>query len=505
MRLPTPTLLAAAAALACAACEEETLDLVPADRVDIELFYTEPVDAEAGLLGVYSSVLRQWQPTLFINLGLSGHELYDANRGLANRPVGYRPALRVDNDGGTASLWRDGYAALTQANLAIARIPGISPGLYRGSDRQRESVAEAKFLRAYVYYHLVQLYGDVPLILDFPTTSNPVPNRVTRTPAAEVWAQIRADLADAIADLPLDHDDIRAFTFDEADGPLSNTKGRATKNAARLLMARVHLRFGEWAEAARLADDVIASGAQSLVGDWTRIFDNRNEPSQLTEEAIWEVPAFRLEFDGTGGYFFNVETPSRLSGTPDNALAAFDEPGADLRAGWSLIPSSAPERLTAAKYYHRGGGWGNPQRFNFVIFRLAEAYLIRAEARNELAYPDPDALADVNVLRARTAGVVNDSVYVGVAPVTFDDLDSQADMREFIRAERFRELMYEGVHFLDLLRYDSYDGGERALEATFLDDPGVEGADPGKLLLPLPSRDLRVNPNLTQNPPYRRG
>ncbi len=487
------------------ACEEEILEISPNDRVDLEVLYSSPGDAEAGLLGVYENVLRSWSQSLMRDLSLSAYELYDASRGLDNRPVNYRPALRVDNDGGSSALWIGGYAAIAQANLAIEKIPEINPALFGGSPRQRETVAEAKFLRAWLYYHLVQLYGDVPLVLAFPTTSEPVANQVTRTPSAEVWAQIRADLTDATEDLPLNHLTIRTFTFDEEQGPLNNTKGRATKNAARLLLARVHLRFAEWQQAADVAGEVIASGEQRLVEDWTLNFDNRPEGSQRSAESIWESIAYRLEFDNTGGYFFTVETSGRASGTPDNAYAVFDAPADDVRAGWSLIPSTDPRRFTAAKFYNRGGGYQAPDKFNFVFFRLAEAYLTRAEALNELGYPNAEALALINALRARAAGNIGTTVYAGIPPATFATLDTQEKFRQFIRDERFRELMFEGTRFYDLRRYDSYDGGDRALRATFLDDPTVPGADPGKILLPIPARDLRVNPNLTQNPPYSRG
>ena len=147
-------------------CEEEILDKVPEDRVDLEILFQTPADAEAGLIGVYQSIFRQMAQDLMFNLSLSGRELYDAQRGLANRPVSFRPALRIDNDGGVSAIWRVAYEAIARANLVNERVLEIPDALFAESsapnkNRKNEIIAEALFLRAFCYYHLVLNWGDV--------------------------------------------------------------------------------------------------------------------------------------------------------------------------------------------------------------------------------------------------------------------------------------------------------------------------------------------------------
>ena len=492
-------------------CEEEILDKDPEDRVDLETLFETPADAEAGLIGVYQPVFRQMVQDIMFNLSLSGRELYDAQRGLANRPVSFRPALRVDNDGGVGGLWRVAYEAISRANLVNERVREIPDVLFVESsspnkNRKNEIIAEALFLRAFCYYHLVLNWGDVPLVLEFPKTSDAGANDVERTASTEVWAQIVSDLEFAEANLPWDHEEIKLFEDGDLLGPLVNSKGRATKGAAKMMLAKIYLKDQQWQQAADKANEVVQSGQFELVDDWTSIFHNQPIGSQNSDESIWEVQAERPGFNNTGGYFFRVESPGRTSATFD-AYSMFEggflDPR-DVRQGFSMFPrESDPENfITQLKYYNRGGGFGTDDPFNFVLLRLADAYLIRAEALNELNYGGQESLDIINRIRSRAAGSFSGVDYAGIADFDYNLFPDQASFREAIRAERWRELMFEGHQWYDLLRYDSYDGGNRAVTAVYLDDPGEPGADPNKTLLPIPDREVRVNKKLVQNPGY---
>ena len=201
------------------------MDKVPEDRVDLETLFETPADAEAGLIGVYQPILRQMIQDLMFNMSLSARELYDAQRGLANRPVSFRPALRIDNDGGVGSLWRVAYQAISRANLVNERVVEIPDVLFTESEspnknRKIEIIAEALFLRAFCYYHLVLNWGDVPLVLAFPQTSDAGANDVERTPVDQIWTQIVSDFEFAEANLPWNHNDIKVFEEGDLEGPL---------------------------------------------------------------------------------------------------------------------------------------------------------------------------------------------------------------------------------------------------------------------------------------------
>lgn len=498
-----------AALLFCLSACEDILDITPQDRVDLSEFYETPSDAESGLIGVYYPLLRNMIPNLVFNNNLSAGELYDAQRGLANRPVGYRPALRIDNDGGTAGDWRTAYTTIARANLLLERIDDIPETLFESgteasNSRKEEIIGETRFLRAYTYFQLFMLWGEVPLVTDFPTTSEPLANTLPRSSGQDIMNLINEDLLYAEANLPWNHENLREFGDDEPQAATLNSKGRATKGAAKMLLAKIHLMNQEWQQAADKAGEVINNGEFVLADRWTDIFYNVN--GQNSSESIWETETFREEFNNTGGYFFRVETPSRTSATP-RAYRLFGSEindSTDVRRGFSMSPSTTdPANVIASiKYYNRGGGYSAEDPFNFVLFRLSEAFLIRAEALNELQYGNPESLEYINLLRARAAQEFDGTVYSGIPPVDYAQYPDQASFRQLIRDERWRELMFEGHQWYDLLRYDSYDGGQRALRSVYLDDPSIPGADPGKILFPIPDREMRVNDALVQNAGY---
>ncbi len=488
---------------------EEILDIEPEDRVDLDVLYETPTDAEAGLVGIYFESFRQFLPDMIFNANLSSNDFYDAQRGAANRPVNFRPALRIDNDGGVSTDWRLAYSAIQRANLlieSVSEIPEIqfSEGSTGGVSRRTEIIAEARFMRAWLYYILTMNWGNVPLVTGFPTTSDPGANNVEASSRDEVMVQVNEDLLFAEENLPWNHNNIRDFPVDEEQvGPVLNSKGRPTKGAAKMMLAKIHLMQQEWQQAIDKVDDVINSGEFSMVENWTDIFHNTG--GQNTTESIWEVQSEQGEFNNTGGYFFRTESSSRASGRFSSySLFEGDEADPrDVRQGFSFRPSTNDpvNFITVLKYYNRGGGFGTSDPFNFVLLRLAEAYLIKAEALNEIAYGNQESLDLINAIRTRATGEFDGVVYTGIDSARFEDLTDQQQFRDFVREERARELMYEGHQWYDLLRYDSYDGGTRAVQATSL-DLSEEGADPRKILLPIPDREIRVNTSLSQNGGY---
>jgi hypothetical protein len=170
----------------------------------------------------------------------------------------------------------------------------------------------------------------------------------------------------------------------------------------------------------------------------------------------------------------------------------------DVRKVYSMFQrEDNPEEIYAIKYQNAFPWWDPKDPFNFIIARLTECYLIKAEASNELRFPSQEAVDLINQVRARArdddyqTGAVE-----GIAPLRLADFNSQAALRQAIRDERRRELMFEGLRWFDLLRYDSYDNGNRALRA-------VGTTNRNKLLFPIPLREMNLPGNrLEQNPGY---
>jgi starch-binding outer membrane protein, SusD/RagB family len=162
------------------------------------------------------------------------------------------------------NVWNGMYRGINNANTVIARadnIEGLSASL------RDIRVAEARFLRAHYYYLLVMHYGPVHLTLE---ETIGVETEANRTSEEEIFAVILDDLEFAAATLPVTQDDW----------------GRATREAARHMLAKVHLVLGNWEEAADYARAVINSGTHALLDDFADIWDHNNEQHA---EVIWAV------------------------------------------------------------------------------------------------------------------------------------------------------------------------------------------------------------------------
>ncbi len=509
----------------------KVLDQVPNDRIDLENYFKDRTDAEAALVGAYDIVFRNLVPTFTINSMLSGREIQNIGN-IPGRQVQFRPVLRVDNDGGTGTLWNQCYQALSRINLLLERVPEIPEGLFAQqgvpptTNRKNEILGEALFLRAWVYWQMALNWGDVPLILDYPTSAQPGDNLVSRTPVAQVYEQVDKDLQDAANFLPVNHRFIQANQSAVAIRIAS--KGRATKGMALLMQARRALELKQWQLAADKANEIINLGEFSLNPLFTQTFNNTPAGGQNTTESILETQSVRDGFNNTGGIFsWEFYTNGRTEVTPQwytNYSGTYLDP-LDVRQLFSVNISyntnNSLRGFTLFKYYNRDGAYNSADPWNYVLGRLGEVFLIRAEALNEIGFPNSEALTRINSLRARARetsytitvrrqGMADTTVFAkGIPPVSFTPgqpntifVANQGDFRDFIRDERWRELAFEGLQWYDLRRYNIPSGKYSAIEAVYLNDPAIPGTDAGKILWPIPNGQIIVNPNLTQNPGY---
>jgi starch-binding outer membrane protein, SusD/RagB family len=509
---------------------EKVLDQSPEDRIDLENFYKTREDAEAALIGCYNIVFNDVVPGFHLANVLSAREMEHIGD-IKLRQVQYRPNLTTATDGGTGGIWNNSYRSLARINLLLDKLPDIpqpyfvEAGVPQTRDRKAEIEGEAKFLRAWLYYNMVQNWGDVPLIITYPKTASPSANYVARTPAAEVWTQINRDLADAEAKLPLNHNFIRPNT--NASTARIQSKGRATRGMAKLMQARIALRNKEWQVAATKCDEIMKLGQYTLNPSFTQTFVNIPAGSQNAPESILETQAVNQGFVNTGGIFgWEFHTTGRTQLTTQvasiyqgNYLDPFD-----VRYLFSFNvqynTNNSLKGSTLLKYYNRDNAFASADPFNYVLGRLGEVHIIRAEALNELSYPNNEALTLINGIRARAkdanypfttrrVGKPDTIVYAkGIPNVSFTAgttvlaATTQADFRKIIREEYWRELAFEGQQWYNLLRWDAQDGTKEALKAVYLNDLSISGAAEGKILWPIPDAELRINPQLKQNSGY---
>ncbi len=353
------------------------------------------------------------------------------------------------------NLWSAPYTNLYQVNAILEGVTGngkLSAGF------RNQVAGEMKVLRALYYFNLVNLFGGVPLVT---TTDYTKTTRIPRSSADSVYGQIITDLTDARQLLKA--------------GYAGNGKHRPNLYAAETLLSRVYLYRGQWQQAYDNADAVIGSGDYNLVADPGQVF------LEGSAEAIWQLPANSQNFVTSEAVNF-VPYPGSIPGYPVSSflLDAF-ETGDSRRQAW-LGASTVGTDVYYYPYKYKNVQPTAPTTEDYMIFRLAELYLIRAEAAAHLGRGS-DALADINTVRARA----------GLGGSTADP-SSQTALLNAVMHERQVELFCEWGHRW----YDLRRTGE-AVTVLGAERTGFQAKD---TLYPLPQSQLQLDNLLKQNPGY---
>ena len=322
-------------------------------------------------------------------------------------------------------------------------------------------IAEAKFLRAYYYFHLVNVYGNIPLRLTPALNVNDLSFPLSTV--SVVYAQIEQDLSDASASLPITY-------------PSTET-GRATKGAALGLLSKVYLFQEKWQLALTTANDLDGLG-YSL----STIYRNNFEvATENNIESIFEIQhvAGQIPASGTylnqyvspnvlNGYFFNAPTGNFVNEFEKTATEIVDPrldytvgragnkwvDGQDFMSEWSPATGYLDKKQAQPVDIDPIGDGG----LNYVFMRYAEILLIKAEALNELNRGS-EATAPLNTIRKRAReSYLYDINLVGFGTVPANLLPdvtytNQSSMRDAIRHERRVELGLEFHRFYDVIRY----------------------------------------------------
>jgi hypothetical protein len=363
--------------------------------------------------------------------------------------------MQADNAEVTA-LWTAIYSSVNRANLLIGVVPTVTsiPEATRA-----DIMGQAYFIRALGFHNLVKYWGPVPIPTKV-TTGPDESKAYVRTPVNDVYTQVLRDL-----------DSAQTLTRNT-----TNTR-YATPLAARALRARVlFYRAGlpgngnsqaDYQAALDAANSVLA-GRDTLVVPYADLF---SAAGSNTSEDIFRVAFNATETNGLSNYYLSV---GRAEVAPSAGLDA-SYPAGDIRKAVSVRPSGVTARpLNGTKWSAR------PGTEHIHVIRLAEVVLIKAEALARLNRL-PEAVAQYNKVRVRA----------GLAPHTLgNQVITQADVINQIELERRLELALEGDRWPDLIRL-----GKVVQVKGFQDRPG-------QALFPIPLRDIRVSPQLTQNAGY---
>ncbi|SNZ01662.1 RagB/SusD family nutrient uptake outer membrane protein [Flagellimonas pacifica] len=471
MNLNKYTFLIVVAFLGLFSCEDE-LDIVPITEKASNSFYSNEQELESAIAGVYAQLQDRGLYGLdLIGVGeISGEDSFEEIAANDGGRFGQLDdfSTNAGNDL-VGKIWEESYKGIQRANTVLNRITDIE---YETSVLKTTRIGEMKFIRALLYFNLVRLYGDVPLVTS--ETESPFDFfGQGRTSSAEVYTQIETDLNDAIQDLPSD-----------------KTAGRPAKGAAQALLGDVLLTQGNFSGALTSFEAVVSSNTYSLMPSTSEIFGVANEGNSETLFEIQYASGFLVDGKKEGSLAGSQFRPSGTTASakghnlPTQAFIDSFEAGDTRLDDYVDVDPVANPFYFSTKYEISPTG-ADDGGSDHLIIRYADVVLKYAESLNE-NNQTADAITQLNTVRARA----------GLGATT---ASSQTEVRAAIRLERRFELMGEGHRWFDLKRY----GTAVSVMNAFFNSAGSNVTiDENKLVLPIPQSQLDTDSSITQNPGY---
>ena len=439
--------------LGLASCKKFVEVPSPINQLDITNVFTDDKTATAAVIGIYSDMEFSAPISMYLTLlsGLSTDELtYTAgDKGFSD----FASNTYMPNNPYAASVWGI-YSNIYEANSCIQGIQ-TSTGLLPGTKNQL--LGEARFSRAFCYFYLVNFFGDVPLAL---TTDYRINDTLHRAPSSQVYQQIITDL-------------VAAQSLLSSDYP-TDQRVRPNKWTATALLSRVYLYTHRWVEAEAQASSIVNSGLYSLSALESVFLNTSNE-------TIWQLMPVNPTFNTQEGVIFIPGLISQIPTYPlsDDFINAF-EPGDNRMPTWTGNTVLGSQTFYYPRKYQIATGGTVSE--DHIMFRLAEQYLIRAEARVRQVNI-AGAIEDIDTIRSRAGlGALSASLS--------SDQVSDAILQER-RIELFAEL---GHRWLDLKRTNQVDSIIGALKPSTW--------KPTAALWPVPQNQRSADPFLTQNIGY---
>jgi len=456
------------------------LSLSPEYQINEINYYQSENDYETAVVGIYS--LLQGLHNLTI---MYPAELLTDNTEINSYTWGsvvaeYDEAEVTSANSIINSIWTSCFTAIAYSNNILSRIDDIEM-----SDTKRNQFeGEALFIRAYCYFYLVRLYGEVPIVeVAFRSPDEISSFDMTRQPVSEIYTLIQDDLISAASLLQ----------------GIELSKGRASEGAAKTLLGKVYLTEEDYTSAATTLKEVIDMKTYSLVDDYGSMFDGSNEES---DESIFEIEYLSGDL-GEGNSFSSSYTPglfnmaifpNNMNGNgymcPTQDLYDSYEEG-DKRKTASVIDSvlltdgTYEYTLCGLKFVDFTTGTSGDGGINYTALRYADVLLMYAEALNENNQTS-EALSYINEVRERA---------------DLDDLSglSKEEFALAMEKERRIEFFHEGHRWFDLLRTGR---AKTVLNAYFESTGSSYTLEDYELLMPIPDDELEISPELEQNEGY---
>ena len=470
-------------------CANDFIDVPTTENIaesDLLTIYNNDEGAKSFVTAIYSNSLN-WNASSFSWNGLTSITSDDADKGSDPGDSGTdkdkADALTLDATSlSVQDVFEANYQGISKANIALLYLPKLDKA---NAALKTRLTAEAKFLRALMYFNLVRSYGGVPIVdrVPVPSSQEDTDMTLTRKTKEEVYGFIQTDLLAAIEGLP------------EKSAYAISDLGRASKGAARALLAKVYLYQKNWQG---VKDQTALITGYNLVPNYATIWREVGEDSV---ESIFEIrgyggnPSQGVEgymvsqgARGTSGWGWGFNTPSaNLANSYEAGDVRRDATivfaGETMWDGRIVSPLVSNPRYNEKAYVSNtkeafNGDWETTK--NIRVLRYAEVLLVQAEAANESG--SGDVTGPLNRVRNR-AGLPNTTA------------TGQAALRTAIRNERRHELAFEHDRWFDLVRTGQAQAAMAADGKTF-----VVGKNE---LFPLPQKFMtQAAGKSTQNPGY---
>jgi tetratricopeptide (TPR) repeat protein len=471
------------------------LDREPLDEISTNSFYTTGEEAELAAISMYSAIQaidwrgKSWQI----------EEIPSDNTTPGGNDPDFSPIDNFTTNADNPAVliyWTEHFKLVALSNQILTFVPSID----MDENQKNAILAEARFLRAYTYFDLVRIFGDVPIVTEVPSIDSDL--NVLRDPEESVYQFIVEDLEWAIDALP--------------ETRPSSENGRATSYAAKSILAKVFLTIGRYDESMDLCREIISSNRYQLEEDFANNW--LKDKSDNNKESIWQIqyvgcgpgntgnalqaffaPWGQAITGNTDGWGSQIPTAPSIDNPTTTILDVYSNedlrkyhtimtPGEEYpminpESGGYIYPATGASRgQSNIKKYVIGGGpdvcfMSTPQ--NQHAIRYADVLLTLVEAsckRNGDISVTPDVISAFNSVRSR-AGLEM------VQTVTTD----------LLFEERRAEFAFENHRWFDLLRTGNVKSIMQVHGKQFQDF---------NVLFPIPSSEIAINPNLTQNPGY---
>lgn len=423
------------------------LDVEPKDAVSDETTIVDKTSAQTAVRGIYRQLGDDdYYGALFQTIGyLSGDNIqWTGSQSVIQQFISH--AVKADNTN-VATVWTGIYSTVNRANQVIDKLPAVTDAALT-ADERNTLLGEAYFVRALAYFDLARTWGGVQLVIKATSNINDTKG-LKRSTLEETYGQVLKDLQAA-----------------EPLLPETTNRYRATRKTVWALLARFYLYQGNWAQAEVYSSRLIGDAKYQLIKPYSAFFADN---VVATNESIFEINYSANNTNAHRGYWQPPANNGTRQWAPSDAFIALVND-----------PAIGGNRNSAVAVTNQGLWYGNfyyrsPATDPAYVLRIAEQYLIRAEARAQLRNLE-GALLDLDAVRDR-AGLPGSTA------------TSQADILLAIEQERRLEFAFEPHRWYDLVRTD------RAAAVL-----GV--TDVRKYVMPIPAIELNADNALEPNPGY---